>query len=76
MSAIRYLVEQAVNLLNFQKLCISRFHAAATEKTLSAEGLSENWSENRGHLPENSGTRSRYYRFCHFDAKLAAKAAI
>ena len=34
MSAIRYFVEQAVNLLNFQKFCISRFHAAATEKYL------------------------------------------
>jgi ferredoxin-like protein FixX len=31
MSAIRYLVEQAVNLLNAQKFSISRFHAAATE---------------------------------------------
>jgi ferredoxin-like protein FixX len=29
MSAIRYLVEQAVNLLNSQKFSISRFHAAA-----------------------------------------------
>ena len=37
MTSISYLVEQAVNLLNFQKFCISRFHAAATKKYLKAE---------------------------------------
>jgi hypothetical protein len=46
MSAIRYLFEQAGNLLNAHKIRISRFEAAATEKYLSAEWSSENWFEN------------------------------
>ena len=33
MSAIRYLLEQAANLLNSHKILISRFHAAGTKKS-------------------------------------------